>query len=387
MLKFPGNIPVSIYPFFWIMAFLIGWLSSGGNIPQTVIWAAVIVVSIIVHEFGHALTAVAFGQRAQIELVGFGGVTQRTGGGKLKLWQEFVIVLNGPLAGFCLAGLSWWAFGVLKVAQPESFVTYATQIAFLVNFYWTILNLLPVQPLDGGKLFSIILQSILGVKGIKIALFISMFLAAALGIFFFTTRQFFIGSLFMLFTFESYKSWKESLSITEEDQNSLLQNILKDGENQFRSGNTEEALQNFQKIRESTNAGVIYQTATENAAHILADRGDLKEAFEMVSSLGKKVTPDALFLLHQLAFSQKKWEKVVALGDSVFQSYPSYKVGVANAASHAMLGNVKPAIGWLQCAIQEDLPHVDLVIARSEFDGIRNDPQFRQFISKQGVKS
>lgn len=377
MFRIPGKIPVSIYPFFWVVAFLIGWLSTA-SIPATFIWAGIILVSVIVHEFGHALTAVAFGQKAQIDLIGFGGVTQRMGREKLKLWQEFIIVLNGPLAGFCLAGIAWWLHRVMEISQPGSPLTYALLVAFYVNYYWTILNLLPVQPLDGGKLLSIFLESIFGLKGTKIALFISLVLAGILGIYYFSVQEYFIGSIFMLFTFESYKMWKESLSITEDDNNATLQNLMQEAEAAMRVGNRVEALENFQQIRQLSSKGVIYQTATENMAHVLADQGDLKQAYEMLSSLGK-VSLDGLNLLHHLAYTQKKWEETLSIGDKAYKNRPTYQVAFINAAANAALGNVKPAIGWLQSAIQDGLPNPREVLGRKEFDGIRNDPQFRSF--------
>lgn len=381
MLKIPGKIPVSIYPFFWVLAFLIGWLNTA-NVHGTVIWAAIILGSVLVHELGHALTAVAFGQKAQIELVAFGGVTQRKGGERLKLWQEFIIVLNGPLAGFCLSGVAWLVYKSLSLSHPSSLLTYASEVTFYINFIWTILNLLPVQPLDGGKLLSIFLESIFGLKGTKMALFISLLLAGGLGIFFFAVRQFFIGSLFMLFTFESYKSWKESLSTTEEDQDSILQNLLKESEIELRKGNQEEALRKFLRIRDRTKAGLIYQAATENAAHLLAEKNELKQAYDVLSTLGKRLTPEGLHLLHQLAYSQGKWEQAAALGDRAYHNHPTYQVAIINAASNAALGKIKPAIGWIQSAVHDGIPHLQQVLAKSDFDMIRNDPQFKQLLEE-----
>lgn len=379
MIKIPGKIPVFISPFFWALAFLIGALNAP-NFIGILTWVAIILVSVLVHEYGHALTAVAFGQTAQIELVAFGGVTQRKGGGKLKPWQEFIVVLNGPLAGFCLCGVAWVAFRMLSVTNPASILTHAAQIAVFVNLIWTILNLIPVQPLDGGKLLSIILEGIFGLRGTKIALFISLLLGAGLGILFFVQRQYFIGAMFMLFTFESYKAWKESLSVTEEDQNFILQHMLKEAERDMRSGSKDEALSIFQRIREMAKAGVIYETATESAAYLLAEKGDQKQAYELLSSLGKRISPQGIILLHQLAYNLKKWEVAASLGDRAYRSNPSYQTAFINAASHASLGDVKPAIGWLQSAIHDGLPHVKHVLADHEFDGIRNDPLFRNFL-------
>jgi Zn-dependent protease len=377
MLRIPGKIPLAIHPFFWVLAFFIGWINTQ-NVPGTLIWVAIIVISIVVHEFGHALTAVSFGQTAKIDLMGFGGVTQRKGGSKLNLWKEFLIVLNGPLAGFALAGVAWVLYNFLRQSNPGSPLTYAAEIGLYVNVVWTILNLIPVQPLDGGKLFSIILESIFGVRGIKIALFISLLLAGGLGLFFFSIRQYFVGALFMLFTFESYKLWQDSLSITEKDQDSTLQGLLKYGEDELRAGRKGEALNSFRAIRNKVTEGVIYQAATENEALLLVEKGDLNQAYDNLLSLGKKITPQGLSLLHQLAFNLKKWNEVISLGDKAYKNHPSYQIAIINAAAHAVLGNVKQAIGWIQCAIQDGLPHPKEVLARNEFDGIRLDPAFRE---------
>jgi stage IV sporulation protein FB len=58
MLRIPGKIPIAISPAFWIFAALIGYLNSQSFIG-TIIWIGIIFVSVLVHEFGHALTAAA----------------------------------------------------------------------------------------------------------------------------------------------------------------------------------------------------------------------------------------------------------------------------------------------------------------------------------------
>jgi stage IV sporulation protein FB len=386
MLKFSGNIPVSIYPFFWVVAFLIGWLSTA-NVPETIIWMGVILFSVLIHEYGHALTTVLFGQKAQIELVGFGGVTHRRGEVKLNLWKEFIIVLNGPLAGFCLAGISWWLFNTLRIANPQSLWTYAVYVTYSVNFYWTIINLLPVQPLDGGKLLSILMESMFGLKGIKISLFISLLLGVGLGLFFFMIRGYFLGAIFLLFAFESYKIWCDSLSFAEIDSDAYLLDRLKEGDKQLRLGHKDEALKIFQEIREKSKRGLLYRTASESEANLLAEEGYLQQAYEILSQLGKQVTNEGLSLLHQLAYNQKNWKEAVAVGDKAYRNHPSYQVAIINAASHAALGNVKPAIGWIQSAINDGLPHVNMILDKEEFNPIRNDPLFREFLISRQEKA
>ena len=98
------KIPLKISPFFWVTAGLIGWINSMGTFHPfilTLIWIGVIFVSILIHEYGHALTSRYFGQHPRIQLVAFGGLTIPEGK-RLKGWREFLVVLNGPLFGFLL---------------------------------------------------------------------------------------------------------------------------------------------------------------------------------------------------------------------------------------------------------------------------------------------
>ena len=239
MLEIPGKIPIRIYPFFWVLALIIGWLNSFSEMGsintaliKTALWVVVITISVIVHEYGHALSALAFGQKAKIDLVGFGGVTQR-GGPKLKLWKEFIIVLCGPLFGLCLAFLAFLLLNKMG-ERPLNMWRYILEITFYVNVFWTVVNLLPVQPLDGGRLLSIVLEGIFGIKGIKIAFFLSILTATAIGLLFFAFQAVLAGSLFLILAFESYRSWQSSLAMREQDQNEEAQQLLKRAEEDLR---------------------------------------------------------------------------------------------------------------------------------------------------------
>lgn len=193
MITIPGKIPIRIHPLFWLLIIAFGWLSTE-SIQGTVACGAVIFMSVLIHEYGHALTANIFGQKAWIDLVGLGGMTRRRGP-SLKFWQEFLIVLNGPLAGFALyllgTGLQSWIGG-----RMDPFMASVLDFAIFINWFWTIFNLLPIQPLDGGSLVSILLETMFGLRGIKIALFLSMLCALALGLLAFLVGWTFVGASF-----------------------------------------------------------------------------------------------------------------------------------------------------------------------------------------------
>ena len=89
MSKIFKKIPISIHPLFWVLAALIGWLNSN-SFAGTVLWTIVILISVLFHELGHALTASFFGQYPKIMLVAFGGVTTYETK-DLKFWKQFLM--------------------------------------------------------------------------------------------------------------------------------------------------------------------------------------------------------------------------------------------------------------------------------------------------------
>ena len=379
MLIFPGKIPIRINPFFLVLIIFIGWVNSG-SIPGTLIWMAVVFLSVLVHEFGHALTAVSFGQEAQIELMALGGITQRRGL-PLKHWQDFLIVLNGPLAGLSLAFLAFLLREPLR-GQPIVSFAYAVEVAFVVNLFWTVINLLPIQPLDGGHLLRIFLEGIFGFSGVKIAYFLSFVLSAIVCLAFISQGLILMGSLFFMFTFEGYRTWASLLAIKEQDQNVSLQGSFKKAEGEMRAGNLEGAYRQFQQIREEAQDGLLFVAATESMAQILSRSGKQQEVYELLHPYQKRLSPEGTGLLHQSAYYSGNWEEAILLGNRLFQHHPGYDVALINALCHAALGQAQPAVGWLRSAIKEGLPNLAGVLKKREFDPIRASQPFQILIEE-----
>jgi len=377
MLTIPGKIPITVHPLFWALIFVLGWINSEALAP-TLIWAAVIFVSVLVHEFGHALTAIFFGQRAKIDLVAMGGLTSRTGK-TLTLWQDFLIVLNGPLAGFLL----YFVCNSLlhKIASHQyPYLSYAFAVGSLVNLWWTVLNLIPIQPMDGGRLLSIILESFLGMRGIKIALFISMLLAGAVSAFFFFTGNLLMGSILLMFLFESYRNWKSSLLLTEVDKDKGMQQLYAEAEREFTFGNETEAEAKLQQILSETKRGYIYTGASQLMAGIYAKQGRDQEAIALLEPIQKKLLPDTLLMLRHLYYRTGEYKKAAEVGTQSFNQAPTADTAVANALAYAKLGQLTPTIGWLQAAQREGKKGLKAVLERPEFDPFRNDPKFQELL-------
>jgi Zn-dependent protease len=380
MISIPGRIPIHIFPFFWFLILMIGWLNSL-TLIGTAIWSVVILISVLIHEYGHALTALMFGQRVEISLVGFGGLTKREGP-KLARWKEFLIVLNGPLAGLLTFMVAY--FFLSHVGEKKAVLLYALEVAVNVNLFWTLLNLLPVIPLDGGHLLRILLEAAFGLRGLKLAFFISIVLAGVMGLYFFLIQQIFMGALFFLLAFESYRAWADVKSMTPQDTDQELQNVVKEGIEELKAGRSQDALAKFSYVRQQAPKGMLYVTATQYAARILAEQGNLKQAYQWLYPVKNRVPIDYLHLLQQLAYRLQEWEDAVKIGEQIYQQEPTIDTALINALSYAIMGKAVPAVGWLRSAVQLGLPDVQKVIERREFDAIRNSDPFQKWLKSLG---
>ncbi len=379
MLHFSGRIPISIYPTFWIFAALIGYINSMSFIG-TLIWVAIIFVSVLFHEFGHALTALMFGQNPRIELVALGGLTYHSGhnGKTLSFWKQFFIVLNGPIFGFLLAILATILLQVPALSQGMT--GSILSLTRVVNLFWTVVNLLPVLPLDGGQLLRVILEGIFGLKGFKYAILTSMIVAVAISLFFFLTQAFLIGALFFLLAFQSYDTFRRTRHLSENDRDDSLREQLEKIEELIQTGNKEEALRLCQDIRAKAKKGMIYELATQYMAFLKYEKGDSKESYELLKSIREELSGDSLCLLHKSAFEQKDFLLVVELAGTCFQNWPTAETALRNAYAHAHLKQVVPTVGWLQTAINEGLSNRKDVLSNQIFDPFRDDPSFRALL-------
>jgi stage IV sporulation protein FB len=171
------SVPVIIRFSFFITAIIIGATYLAHPLYFCIRLAALF-FSVLLHEFGHALGFGLFGHKAAIELYGFGGVTSAKS--TVRPWQDILISLAGPLAGFLLGG------GVLLLRpiypDQEHFNVLVSDL-ILFNIGWGLFNLLPILPLDGGRIMSAGLTYLLGNKANLATHIVSSFFAvAALGL-------------------------------------------------------------------------------------------------------------------------------------------------------------------------------------------------------------
>jgi Zn-dependent protease len=112
-------------------------------------YALLLLISVLVHELAHALTAKIYGWPSEkIVLNLWGGHTQfesftATPG------RSVLVALAGPAANFVLAGAAWL---VISTANLAGVADILTNIFFWANLVIGIFNVLPGLPLDGGRL-------------------------------------------------------------------------------------------------------------------------------------------------------------------------------------------------------------------------------------------
>lgn len=375
MITIPGRIPITIQPLFWLMALLIGYTSTY-TLTGTLLSVVVILYSVLFHEFGHALVACVFGQKTRIELAIFGGFTYRQGR-KLKLWEEFLVVLNGPFFGILLFSGAYLALGIWNITNPS--LLFVLKFTALVNLFWTIVNLVPLLPLDGGHLLSIVLQGIFGFKGIRYAIFVGLFVGSIMTIVFIMLGQYIAGALFMILTFESFRSLRTIKLLTENDRQPELQQIAAEAQEDLKKGDIPSSVKKWEKVRESVDSGILFITATEQLANIEKGKQHYQEAFHLLLPIEKSLSQESIPLFHFLSFKNRDYARVIKLAKEAYQLDPSYQTALYNALAYGVKGEAEPSVGWLECAVRQGLPKLEEVITRTEFDPIRSHPKFKSF--------
>lgn len=173
-----AGIPIEVRPSFLLIAVLLGF--SLNRVDLILAWIAIIFVSILVHELGHALTARHYGSEVAIELNGIGGLTSWTVPDEgITPGQRALIAAAGSATGLAFGGLVWLA--ATPFGPFEGLAGFALFYLVRVNVFWGLLNWLPIRPLDGGHLFTSLLERIAPNRGERIA-DVVFFVTAAAGL-------------------------------------------------------------------------------------------------------------------------------------------------------------------------------------------------------------
>ncbi len=169
-------------------------LTSGATLTLALVQVALVLcvfVCIVMHEYGHALTARQFGIRTrEITLLPFGGLAQLE---KMpdKPWQELLVAVAGPAVNVViaavLAGVLFATAGIKGVTDikwiAEGVPGFLAQL-MAVNIFLILFNAIPAFPMDGGRVLrSVLAMFIDHVQATKIAATIGRVVAVGFGIY------------------------------------------------------------------------------------------------------------------------------------------------------------------------------------------------------------
>lgn len=166
------------------MLLLFYFVGQGFEPAVAVVAGLAAVLSILVHELGHAFVAKALGGEVQgITLHGLGGVT-RWVGGRNTGWPRIAVAAAGSVTSITIGVMLWLAasvgaFGGLaelvldtpwRVYLGDALNAGNSVVFFLAVFVWanTVLgafNLLPIGGLDGGTIMSELIEKALPGSG------------------------------------------------------------------------------------------------------------------------------------------------------------------------------------------------------------------------------
>lgn len=202
------GVPVEVRLGFWLMAAALGMLRGLLALEQKgtiVVWVAVVFVSIMVHELGHTLAIMRHGIRPAIVLHLMGGMTTWHGAARLRRIDRIIISFAGPLGGFLLAAVSYAINGAVDPA-PGTYLDYLFAFLLEVNILWSIFNLLPVMPLDGGN----ILDEAFGPDRERLSAIVSMSVAVGLTVLAVALRYHLVTFILAMAAFHSYQRFQAS---------------------------------------------------------------------------------------------------------------------------------------------------------------------------------
>lgn len=240
------GFPVRVSWTFWAASAVFGYSisqyldfaldpDSPGFIVLLLLWTVCLFVSILIHELGHALAFRRNGMESSIVLYFLGGLaipearsSQGRGAHSSTPQQAMWIAAAGPLAQIASAavvvlairllgyrGLSPWPplipwpldhIAWLRAGNEISSVGLVALSTMYVypSVLWAILNLIPVWPLDGGRIMSSLMQMWGG--NIVQTLWVSVVTAALVAAYGFANGERYLGFLFLILAVNNYQA-------------------------------------------------------------------------------------------------------------------------------------------------------------------------------------
>jgi len=194
---------------------------------------------VVMHEFGHSLTARRFGVKTRdIILSPIGGIARLEEIPK-KPWHEFLVAVAGPAVNIVIALIS---FSVLFLFDKSIFPPAENEIdliskpenilpmLFWMNIILGVFNMIPAFPMDGGRVLRALLSIRMGrVKATKIASIVGQLFAVGFIVYGIYAVHYvlpFIGVFIFLMARAEYKNVRTESIIDKATAKDLLKDTF-----------------------------------------------------------------------------------------------------------------------------------------------------------------
>ena len=177
--------PVRVHPLFWLITVLFGWdFLVADGFAYLALWVVCVFLSILLHELGHVWAGKLFGTDGYIVLHGLGGLA--VGASDLSTrWKRVVVYLAGPLIQIVGIWLPLWlwrrSLGDQWWDLTDKLRLFAAML-MMINLYWPLINLVPIWPLDGGKVARELCTWLSPRQGMRWSLIVSIATGALLAV-------------------------------------------------------------------------------------------------------------------------------------------------------------------------------------------------------------
>ncbi len=352
------GFPVLVQPGFWLLALLLG-STIRDSLPRLLLLVATLFVSILAHELGHALLARRYGQEPVITLHMMGGLTSWRLVQPISRRATVVITLAGPAMGFALgitAAVLLYATSVdaspTVVAEPSDLIWLLGLVAQL-NIFWSIINLLPVLPFDGGQVLAAALgpgrRQLTASVSLAVGLFSGWVLWRVFGLDFAAIILAVAGvSQFVAFV-RSEKARPRAQAATEE--------LLRRGERALDAENWAQAAAFGQSALGMAASREQVERAATLTAWAAYHLGNVQLARELVEQLGKTCDVALAASVYEASGAQQRAREVLEAARRGGDERP--EVAAQLVRLHLESGAVEAAVDLVQ-EISDEVPSQDL---------------------------
>jgi len=441
------GIPIKIEPsFFLIVAFLA--LGRAAQPALLVEWILVVIISVLLHEFGHALAARAFGLAPEIRLYQMGGQTSWQSETELSPLKHLVISLAGPFVGFLFGGSIFLLAPILFRGNTSELAAVIYFDLLWVNIGWGVFNLLPMLPLDGGQVLASLEAWILRRRDAIVSHAASLLVALAITWWAFSRRWVWIGFLgiwfayingsFLYQKFQAHrdrsvqKDFDEISDVLAKEEYDRALELIKAIQARAKSPEAKREAayllvvtylkqENFERAEEELHRynalfgessylqGILYFLKGDPGAALphlqsLFEQAPDKQTGLMIYKclVARQSFAGALDFIRHPVLADTKWELLVDLQTEAFNrgefgisaeagkladaEKPEPKVAYNVACASAKKGDTTEALAWLLRALELGFNDREALLADPDIEVLRSLPEFEALVAQFGLR-